>query len=128
MAKRFGFSAAAASLAYIRDNVNVCYVAESGGATFSALSTANGHIVSANVSSADLTIASATQGPVLTVGAKPSQTVHGSGTANHAYLCRTSGATILYVTEITSLELGSGGVVTLNSWTVTANQTATNTG
>ncbi len=126
MAKRFGFSAAAASIAYIRDNVDVCYVAESGGATFSALNTANGNIVSANVSAADLTIACANQGPVLTVGQKPSQAVDGSGTANHAYLVNVSAARILYVTEITSLELASGGVVTLNSWTVTVNQTATN--
>ncbi len=128
MAKRFGFSAAAASIGYIRDNVNVVYIAESGGATFSALNTAAGNIVSANLSAADITITCAAQGPVMNVGAKASQAVDGSGTATHAYLCSTSGARILYVTEVTSLELASGGVVTLNAWTVTVNQTATNTG
>ena len=127
MAKRFGFSAAAASLAYVRDNSNTYYITGSGGAAnVSVLATANGHIVCANISAADFSIASGAQGPVLTIAAKSSQSVDGSGTGTHAYLCSTSGNRINYVTEMTSLVIASGGTVTIGTWTITANTTANN--
>ena len=127
MAKRFGFSAVAASLHFIRDNSDVCYVVDNSNSTFSAMATANGRIVSANMSSADFNVVSGNPGAILTVGRKGSQSVDGSGTATHVYLCTTSEARIDYVTEITDLVLASSGVVTLNTWNVTANQSATNT-
>ena len=126
MTKRFGYSAVAASVQYVAANSDVYYVLTSGGATFSAMSTTNGHIVSARVSAADFTIASGNPGVILTVGRKGMQTVDGSGTATHVYLCNTSAERINYVTEVTNLVLASSGVVTLNTWDVTANQTATN--
>ena len=124
MAKRFGFSAAAASLTYIRDNVDVGWVMGSGGATYQDCTAS--YIVSSNVSSADLTIACAAQGPVLTVGAKNNQLIEGSGTATHFYLVNSSAERILFITEITSQVLSSGNTVNLGTWTVTANQTANN--
>ena len=124
MAKRFGYSAAAASLSYIRDNVDVIYVLGSGGASYAEVTASS--IVSANMSAADITIACANQGPVMTVGAKNNQAIEGSGTATHAYLVNTSAQRILYVTEITSQVLSSGNTVNLGTWTVTANQTASN--
>ena len=75
MAKRYGYSAAAASLAYVRDNVDRLYVCTTAPATYSAAANQPQMIVSANVSSADITIASGSTGPVATVGAKNSQTI-----------------------------------------------------
>jgi len=127
MAKRMGFSAAAASLSYIRDNSTALWITGSGGAAnVSVLATANGHIVSANISAADFTIASANAGPVLTIAAKSSQSVDGSGTGTHLYLGSVSANRINYVTEMTSLVIASGGTVTIGTWTVTALQTANN--
>jgi hypothetical protein len=126
MAKRFGHSAAAASLAYIRDNASVIFVCGTAAASYSAASTQPQMIVSANVSSADFTIASGATGPVLTVGAKSSQTVEGSGSASHIVVARVSGTTLLYVTNVSAQVLASGNTVTLNSWTITQLTSANN--
>ena len=126
MAKRYGYSAAMAGLSYIVANSNAFYITGSGGATGSALATTNGHIVCGNISGANFSIASGAQGPVLTVAAKNSQTIHGSGTGTHIYLVSTSAGKITFVTEMASQVLSSGGTVNIAAWTVTANQTANN--
>lgn len=124
MAKYLGFSAASQNLAYIRDNSQVMYLTSAAGMDY-ADCTAN-KIVSANVSSADFTIASGNAGPVMTVGAKNSQDVEGSGNATHLYLTSTSGQRILLVTTVSSQVLASGNTVNIASWTVTALASANN--
>jgi hypothetical protein len=126
MAKRYGYSAAAASLAYVRDNASVVYVCTTAPASFSAASNQPQMIVSANVSSADLTIASGGTGPVLTIGAKNSQTIESSGSATHLAIARTSGSTLLFVTNVSSQVLASGNTVNIGSWTITQLQSANN--
>lgn len=124
MAKYLGFSAASQNLAYIRDNSDVLYLTSAAGMDFSDV-TAN-KIVSADVSSADFTIASGAAGPVLTVGAKNSQSVEGSGEATHLYLTNTSAERIVLVTTVSSQVLASGNTVNIASWTVTALASANN--
>jgi hypothetical protein len=116
MAKRYGYSAAAASLAYVRDNATVCYVCTTAPASYSAAANQPQMIVSANVSAADLTIASGGTGPVLTVGAKNSQTIESSGSATR----------LLFVTNVSSQVLASGNTVNIGSWTITQLQSANN--
>lgn len=124
MAKYMGFSAATQNIRYIRDNAQVLYLADV--ATYTAATIAANAIVSANVSSADFTIASAAAGATLTVGAKNSQPVEGSGNATHLYLTATSGSRILLVTTVSSQVLASGNQVNIASWTVTALASANN--
>jgi hypothetical protein len=126
MAKRYGYSAAAASLAYVRDNATVLYVCTTAPNTFSAASTQPQMIVSANVSSADITIASGGTGPVATIGAKNSQTIDSSGSATHLALVSTSGSRLLFVTNVSSQVLASGNTVNIGSWTITQLQSANN--
>jgi hypothetical protein len=126
MAKRYGYSAAAASLAYVRDNATVCYVCTTAPASYSAAANQPQMIVSANVSAADLTIASGGTGPVLTVGAKNSQTIESSGSATHLALVSTSGTRVLFVTNVSSQVLASGNTVNIGSWTITQLQSANN--
>jgi hypothetical protein len=126
MAKRYGYSAAAASLAYIRDNAQVLYVCTTAPNAVSGASTQPQMIVSANVSAADFSIASGGTGPVLTVGAKNSQTIESSGSATHLALATTSGARILFVTNVSSQVLASGNTVNIGSWTITQLQSANN--
>ena len=126
MAKRYGYSAAAASLGYIRDNASVLYVCTTAPASFSAAANQPQMIVSANVSSADFSLASGGTGPVLTIGAKNSQLIDSSGSATHLALARTSGSTLLYVTNVSSQVLASGNTVNVGSWTITNLQSANN--
>lgn len=122
--KIMGFSAATQNIRYIRDNADVLYLQSDGTSTVSALVTA--HILSANVSSADFTIASAAAGAVMTVGAKNSQAIHGSGNATHLYLASTSASRVLLVTTVSSQVLASGNTANVASWTVTALASANN--
>lgn len=126
MAKKFGFSAAAASLAYIRDNATRMYICASAPQSFSAASNQPNMIVSANVSAADFALASAATGAQLTIGAKPSQAIEGSGTATHAALVGTSGSVLLYVVNVSAKVLASGDTVSTTSFTITVLASANN--
>ena len=126
MAKYLGYSALSSWLRYIRDNSDVMYLASGAGHAYATLTGANGYIVSANVSAADFSIASANAGSVLTIGAKNSQPVEGSGLANHLYLVTTSGSRIVFVTTVSAQVLASGNTVNIGSTTVTANASASN--
>lgn len=126
MAKYLGWSAATANLRYIRDNANVLYLTSGAGMTAAELTAES--IVSANVSAADFTIASAPDGGVMTVGAKNSQAVEGSGNATHLYLIQDASGDnrLLLVTTVSSQVLASGNTVNIATWTVTALQSANN--
>lgn len=128
MAKYYGFSAARASLAYVRDNAERLYVCTTAPASYSAASNQPQMIVSANISAADFSIASGagTTGPVMTVGAKNSQNIESSGSATHLAIVRASGSTILFVTNVSSQVLASGNTVNIGSWTITQLQSANN--
>jgi len=117
-----GFSANRASVGYVRDNSDVMYLL-----TDSANAASAGNIVvSAVVSSADFTIASAAQGVVMTIGAKNSQSIEGSGNATHLVLQSVSGTRRLIQTTVSAQILASGNTVNIASWTVTANASANN--
>ena len=122
MAKHMGFSANRASVAYIRDNADVMYLLLDSGTDASA----ENIIVSASISSADFTIASAAQGVVMTIGAKNSQSIEGSGNATHLALQTVSATRRLILTTVSAQVLASGNTVNIASWTVTANASATN--
>lgn len=127
MAKRLGFSAVSQNIRYVAQNADVMYLVTTGTeVSGSAAGGGQAHIVSCNVSSADFTVASAAQGAVLTVGAKNSQIVDGSGTATHLILVSTSGTRFLLQTTVSSQVLASGNTVNIASWTVTANASANN--
>jgi hypothetical protein len=126
MAKKFGFSAAAASLAYIRDNANILFICASAPQSYSAASNEPNMIVSANISAADFTLASAATGAELTIGAKPSQAVEGSGLATHIALVKSSGTALLYVVNGSAKVLASGDSVSTTSFTITVLASANN--
>lgn len=126
MAKRFGFSAAARSLQYIRDESSVIYLSSTAPSSFSAAATQPQMIVSANISGADFTLASAATGAQLTVGAKNSITAEGSGTATHAILVSTSGSRLLYLTNVSAQVVASGNTVNIGSWVITLLASANN--
>jgi hypothetical protein len=88
--------------------------------------TAGNLVVSANVSSADYTIASAAQGVVLTIGAKNSQPIEGSGNVTHLVLQTVSGSRRCLLTTVSAQVLASGNTVNIASWTVTCNASASN--
>ena len=122
MAKMMGFSANRASLAYVRDNSDVLYLLSNSGDVASA----GNIIVSAIVSGADFTLASATQGVVMTIGAKNSQSIEGSGNATHLALQTVSCSRRCLLTTVSAQILASGNTVNIASWTVTANCSANN--
>lgn len=122
MAKHMGHSANAASLGYVRDNSDVMYLLSDSGNAASA----GNIVVSAVVSSADFTLASAAQGAVLTIGAKNSQSIEGSGNATHLALQTVSGSRRLVLTTVSAQVLASGNTVNIASWTITANASANN--
>lgn len=132
MAKFFGHSAARASLAYIRDNADVIYImpsANGGAYAFSWTNATASNIVSANISATDFTLASVASdggGVVMTVGAKTSQAIEGSGTATHLMLGNSSAQRMLYTTTVSAQVLSSGNTVDIGSWTVTVLQSANN--
>ena len=127
MVKFVGFSAARAMLAYIRDNSDQIFLIPSGNPTsYAACTGAASGIVSANVSAADFSIASGTPGPVLTMGAKNSQPIEGSGLANHIAYCNSSAERINYITTVSAQVLSSGNTVNLGATTITALQSANN--
>lgn len=113
MAQRFGFSASRSMISYIRDNADRLFVCTTAPATYSAASTQPQMIVSANLSAEDWTIASGTWGPKLTLAAR-TVLADGSGTASHLAVARSSGQTILAVTDVCgALVIASGGSVNL---------------
>lgn len=122
MAKHMGFSANAAGLGYIRDNSDVMYLLSDSATSVSA----GNLIVSAVISGADLSIASGAQGAVLTIGAKNSQSIEGSGQATHLALQTVSGSRRLLLTTVSAQVLASGNTVNIASFTVTANASANN--
>ena len=122
MAKHMGHSANRASLAYIRDNADVLYLLTNSAEA----ATAGNIVVSAVVSSADFTLASANQGVVMTIGAKNSQNIEGSGNATHLALQSVSATRRLILTTVSAQVLASGNTVNIASWTVTANASANN--
>lgn len=124
MAKFMGFSAATQNIRYIAQNSDRLYLADA--ATYTGGNIASNAIVSANVSGADFTVASAAQGGVLTVGSKNSQNVEGSGQATHIYLVNQSASRINIVSTVSAQVLASGNTVNIASWTVTANASANN--
>lgn len=126
MSKKYGFSAAAASLAYIRDNATTIFVCSSAPQSYSAASNQPNMIVSAGASAADFVITSAATGALLTIAAKTGHTIDGSGTATHLAVVSVSGSRLLYVTNASSQVLSSGNTVTINSWTITNLASANN--
>lgn len=122
MAKMLGFSANRASSAYVRDNADVMYLLINSANEASA----GNIVVSASVSSADFTIASAAQGVVMTIGAKNSQSIEGNGNATHLALQTVSGSRRLVLTTVSAQVLASGNTVNIASWTVTSNASASN--
>ena len=126
MAKYYGYSAARASLAYVRDNAEKLMVCTTAPASYSAAVNQPQMIVSANVSAADFSIASGSTGPVMTIGAKNSQSIESSGSATHLALVSTSGTRMLFVTNVSSQVLASGNTVNIGSWTITQLQSANN--
>ena len=128
MAKYLGWSALTNNFRFIIGNANetVMYLADVTTYTGSTV-TANTHaIVSANVSGADFTLASANAGAVMTVGAKNNQNVEGSGNATHLYLITPSANRLMLVTTVSAQILASGNTVNIASWTVTALMSANN--
>ena len=122
MAKMMGFSANRASVAYVRDNADVMYLLTNSAEA----ATAGNIVVSAVVSSADFTIGSAAQGVVMTIGAKNSQSIEGSGNATHLALQSVSGSRRLILTTVSAQVLASGNTVNIASWTCTSNSSANN--
>lgn len=122
--KYAGFSALSSWLRYLRDEADVIYLnTDSAG-----VASAGNKVVSANVSSADLTIASGAQGPVLTIGAKNNQAIEGSGNVTHLMITASAAnvGNYLLLTTVSAQILASGNTVNIASWTVTANQSANN--
>jgi len=126
MSKKYGFSAAAASLAYIRDNANTIFVCTTAPQSYSAAANQPQMIVSAGASAADFVITSAATGALLTIASKTGQTIDGSGNATHLAVVSTSGSRLLYVTNVSAQVLSSGNTVTINSWTITNLASANN--
>jgi hypothetical protein len=122
MAKHMGWSANRSSIAYVRDNSDVMYLLSDSANS----ATAGNIVVSAVVSSADFAVASAAQGAVMTIGAKNSQSIEGSGNATHLALQTVSGGRRLLLTTVSAQVLASGNTVNIASWTVTANASANN--
>jgi hypothetical protein len=115
---RFGYSAARAPLAYIRDNASVLRVITTAATRYAETTGAsNNQCVSANVSAADFTIASGSTGPVLTVATKRDQLIKGNGLATHIALTRNSATSLLLLTNCSSQTLASGHFVDIASWT-----------
>ena len=126
MVKRFGHSAAAAALGYIRDNSQVLRLTSTAPASYSAAANEPQLIVSANVSATDFTLASGASGPTLTLAAKSGQAIHGSGTATHAVLTKTSGTALLYVVNVSAQVLSSGNTVNTGALVITMLTSANN--
>jgi hypothetical protein len=120
---RFGYSAARAPLAYIRDNASVLRVISTAATTYAQTTGAsNDQCVSANVSAADFTIASGSTGPVMTVATKRDHLVKGNGVATHIALTRASATALLLLTNCSAQTLASGHFVDIASWTATNEQ------
>jgi hypothetical protein len=125
---KFGYSAARAPLAYIRDNADVLRVITTAATRYAETTGQSGNqCVSANVSAADFTIASGATGPVLTVATKRNQLIKGNGVVTHIALTRASATSLLLLTTCSAQALVSGGgnLVDIASWTATNNQEGT---
>jgi hypothetical protein len=116
--QRYGFSAARMMHSYVRDNADRIFVCATAPASFSAASTQPSKIVSANATAGDWTIASGSKGPEMTF-AQRTLTIEGSGSASHLVFARSSGSTILVVTDCCgAATLISGNSITIQSWTL----------
>jgi hypothetical protein len=116
--QRFGFSAAAATLAYIRDNSNRLFIATTAPNSYSAASTQPQMIASGAVAAGNFTLVSGEPGPTLTLDAQ-TIFVEGSGSASHAILARSSGSTILAVTEVCGTQnIASGNTIAFGAWEI----------
>jgi hypothetical protein len=125
MPKRMAFSAARAPLAYIRDNCFVLRVLSTAAINYAQTTGNSGNqLVSANVSAADFSIASGSTGPVMTVAQKTNHPVEVSGQATHIAITRTSGTSILILTNCSNQTLAAGHFVDIPSWTITSEQSA----
>jgi hypothetical protein len=125
MPKRMAFSAARAPLAYIRDNCFVLRVLSTAAVNYAQTTGNSGNqLVSANVSAADFSIASGSTGPVMTVAQKTNHPVEVSGQATHIAITRTSGTSILILTNCSNQTLAAGHFVDIPSWTITSEQSA----
>jgi hypothetical protein len=125
MPKRMGFSAARASLAYIRDNADVLRVLSTAAMSYAQTTgNSNNQLVSANVSAADFSIASGSTGPVLTIAQKTNHPIDINGQATHVALTRASSTSLLLIANCSVQALVSGNFVDIPSWTVTSEQSA----
>jgi hypothetical protein len=125
MPKRMGFSAARASLAYIRDNADVLRVLSTAAISYAQTTSQSGNqLVSANVSAADFSIASGSTGPVLTIAQKTNHPIDINGQATHVALTRASSTSLLLLASVSAQALETGNFVDVPSWTVTHEQSA----
>jgi hypothetical protein len=116
--QRYGFSAARMMHSYVRDNADRIFICATAPASFSAASTQPSKIVSANATAGDWTIASGANGPEMVFGQR-TVTVEGSGSASHLVFARSSGSTILVVTDCCgTTTLASGDSVTIPAWLI----------
>jgi hypothetical protein len=116
MTQRFGFSAARSVHSFIRDNCDRVFITTTAPASYSAASNQPQMVVSANVTSDEWTISSGAQGPALVFNSR-TLTIEGSGSASHMVWARSSGSTILAVTDVCAgTTLSSGNSVTMPVW------------
>jgi hypothetical protein len=116
MVQRFGFSAARSVHSYIRDNCDRLFICTTAAASYSAASTQPQMIVSATVTADEWSFSSGAQGPALTFNSR-TLTIEGSGSASHLVFARSSGSTILALTDVCAgTVFSSGNTVTIPAW------------
>jgi hypothetical protein len=116
LTQRFGFSAARSVLSYVRDNADRLFICTTAPATYSAASNQPQLLVSANVTADEWTLTSGAQGPAITFNSR-TLTIEGSGSASHLVFARSSGSTILALTDVCAgTVFTSGNTVTLPAW------------
>jgi hypothetical protein len=117
--QRYGFSAARAAHSYLKDNADQLFICTTAPSSYSAASTQPQKVVSANVTAGDWTQASAVAGPA--IGFKQRTVlIEGSGSASHLVFAKSSGSTILIMTDVCGAPLVSGGSVIIPQWRVEA--------
>jgi hypothetical protein len=116
MVQRFGFSAARSVHSFIRDNCDRLFICATAPASYSAASNQPQMIVSANVTADEWSFSSGAQGPALTFNSR-TLTIEGSGSASHLIFARSSGSTILALTDVCAgTVFASGNTVTTPAW------------
>jgi hypothetical protein len=125
MPKSMGFSAARASLAYVRDNADVLLVLNTAAMSYAQTTgNSNNQLVSANISAADFSIASGSVGPVLTIADKTGHLIQQAGLATHIALTGASATRLLLLSNVCAVALTVGHLIDIPSWTVTHEQSA----